>query len=63
MLKDLHYMPIYKHDYYKKKFLINSKNYPNAERYYKTAISIPNFYDLKLKSVDKVVKIINNFYK
>lgn len=60
---NLHYMPIYKHDYYKKKFLINSKNYPNAERYYKTAISIPNFYDLKLKSVDKVVKIINNFYK
>ena len=60
---NLHYMPIYKHDYYKKKFLINSKNYPNAEKYYKTAISIPNFYGLKLKSVNKVVKIINNFYK
>ena len=56
-------MPIYKHDYYKKKFLINNKDYPNAEKYYKTAISIPNFYGLKLKSVNKVVKIINNFYK
>jgi UDP-4-amino-4,6-dideoxy-N-acetyl-beta-L-altrosamine transaminase len=60
---NLHYMPIYKHDYYKKKFLINNKDYPNAEKYYKTAISIPNFYGLKLKSVNKVVKIINNFYK
>ena len=60
---NLHYMPIYKHDYYKKNFLINSKDYPNAERYYRTAISIPNFYDLEFKSVNKVIKIINSFYK
>ena len=59
---NLHYMPIYRHDYYKKNFSINSKNYPNAEKYYKTAISIPNFYDLKLKSANKVIKLINSFY-
>ncbi len=60
---NLHYMPIYNHDYYKKKFSINRKNYPNAEKYYRTAISIPNFYDLEFKSVNKVIKIINSFYK
>jgi UDP-4-amino-4,6-dideoxy-N-acetyl-beta-L-altrosamine transaminase len=60
---NLHYMPIYRNDYYKKKFVINNKNYPNSEKYFKTAISIPNFYDLKFKSANKVIKIINGFYK
>ncbi len=60
---NLHYMPIYKHDYYKKKFPIKNKNYPNAETYNRTAISIPNFYNLKLSSANKVVNIINSFYK
>ncbi len=60
---NLHYMPIYKHDYYKKKFPVKNENYPNAETYNKTAISIPNFYNLKLSSANKVVNIINSFYK
>ena len=60
---NLHYMPIYRHNYYKKNFLTNITNYPNAEKYYKTAISIPNFYDLKIKSVSKIIKLINSFYK
>lgn len=60
---NLHYIPIYRHDYYKKKFKINNKNYPNAEKYFKSAISIPNFYNLKFKNINKVIKIINSFYK
>ena len=60
---NLHYMPIYRHDYYKKKFKINIKYYPNAEKYFRRAISLPNFYNLQLKKINKVLKIVNNFYK
>lgn len=60
---NLHYMPIYRHDYYKKKFKINIKHFPNAEKYFKRAISIPNFYNLELKKIYKVIKIVNSFYR
>lgn len=60
---NLHYIPIYKHRYYKKLINIKKKNYPNSEKYYNTAISIPNFYKLELKKIIKVINIINSFYK
>ena len=46
-----------------KKFKINIKYYPNAEKYFRRAISLPNFYNLQLKKINKVLKIVNNFYK
>ena len=43
-----------------KKFKINIKYYPNAEKYFRRAISLPNFYNLQLKKLIKY-KIVNNF--
>ena len=42
-----HYMPIYKHSYYKNKFGFNQKNFKNAEIFFKREVSLPIFYSLK----------------
>ena len=43
----VHYIPIYRQYYYKKIYAINPLEYPNTEKYYNNAISIPLFPDMK----------------
>jgi len=52
-----HYMPIYKNSFYKK-FKFDKKNFFNSEKYYKEAISLPIFYGIKFKNIEKIIKII-----
>jgi len=59
----LHYIPIYRHPYYKKKFKFNPKNFPNSENYYSSAMSIPIFYSLKNKKQMEVINLINSFLR
>ena len=56
---NLHYIPIYKQPYFKK-FNFNPKDFPESEKYYKEAISIPIYPDLSIKDQDKVIKIIRD---
>ena len=58
----IHYIPIYKQPYYKKNFNFNAKNYPNSEKYYSEAISIPIFFNLSVKKQFYVIKLINSFF-
>jgi UDP-4-amino-4,6-dideoxy-N-acetyl-beta-L-altrosamine transaminase len=46
---NLHYMPVYRHPYYQSLNSFKFEDFPNAERYYSTAISIPIFPDLDEK--------------
>ncbi len=55
---NLHYTPIYRHTFYKK-FNFKKKNFPNSERYFKEAITIPLFYELKKNKQMQIIKIIN----
>ena len=57
----VHYIPIYKQPYYKKNFNFDVKNFPNSEKYYSEAISIPIFFDLSNKKQLHVIKLINSF--
>ena len=53
---NIHYMPIYKHPYYKKKnFFLK-----NSERYYNSCISIPIFPDLSKNQQFKIINLINS---
>tara|TARA_A100001234_G_scaffold221564_1_gene238437 strand:+ start:6121 stop:7257 length:1137 start_codon:yes stop_codon:yes gene_type:complete len=52
-----HYMPIYSHSFYKK-FKFNKKNFLNSEKYYKEAISIPIYFGLSKKKLDKIINLI-----
>ena len=57
ILVNIHYIPIYRQPYYQSLgFDIN--NFPEAEKYYKEAISIPIFPGLKEFEQDKVVSLI-----
>ena len=58
----IHYIPIYRHPFYKK-FNFNYLAYPNCEDYYKRALSIPIYYDLKIKEIKEFVEEIKKFLK
>lgn len=51
---NLHYIPIYRHPYYEKIGLYSRSEYPEAERYYRQAITLPLYPAL---SEDQVAEI------
>ena len=56
----LHYIPIFKHPYYKKK-IKNQNKFINANIYYERALSIPIFPNLNKKKQDYIIKTLNNY--
>ncbi len=56
-----HYLPIYKHSFYKNKFNFSLKDYPESENFYKKQVSLPIFYNLKYNEILKVIKNIKKF--
>jgi len=59
----LHYIPIYRHYYYKKKYKYKNSDFPNTEKYFKNAISLPIYPNLNLSEVKKLVNFILKFYE
>ena len=55
---NIHYMPIYKHSFYKN-YLKKNFFLKNSERYYNTCISIPIFPTLSKNDQNFIIKIIN----
>ena len=58
-----HYLSIYRKIYYKKKFDFFLKNFPISEFFFKRQISLPIFYQIKMKEVSKVIKTIKKICK
>jgi len=58
---NLHYIPIYRHPYFKK-FNFNYKNFSNSEKYYREAISLPMHVGLSFKQVNYVIKYLKKFF-
>ena len=56
---NVHYIPIHFHPFYRK-LGFNIGDFPNSERYYKTALSLPIFPNFKEKDQKNVVKIIKS---
>ena len=57
----IHYLPIHLMPFYRD--LCNEEgNFPSAENYYKSCISLPIFPTLKTEEQDFVIKSINNFF-
>ena len=59
---NLHYIPIYRHSFYKR-FNFKKKEFPNSEKYYQEAISLPLFFGLTKKKQLKIIEIINKNLK
>tara|TARA_Y100000992_G_scaffold194603_1_gene132300 strand:- start:447 stop:1625 length:1179 start_codon:yes stop_codon:yes gene_type:complete len=53
-----HYIPIYR---LVKNIKLSLKKFRNTEKYYKTAISLPIYYDLTSKEQDHVIESVKNY--
>ena len=58
ILVNVHYIPIYRHPYYSK-LGYDYSNFPESEKYYEEAISIPIYYGLSDEKVYEVVEAIS----
>lgn len=59
---NIHYIPIHFHPYYKK-LGFKKGMFPNSEKYYEEAISLPIYPSLSKGHQLNIIKIINNFSK
>jgi perosamine synthetase len=54
----VHYIPIYRHYYYRKKFKLDFKKFPNTEEFYNNVISLPIYCGLKKNNQKKIISLI-----
>ena len=57
----VHYRPVPLQPYYRKKFGYSAGDFPNAERYYRQAVSLPMFPLMTDDDVQRVCECIKNF--
>ena len=55
---NIHYIPIYLHPYYEKNY--SKKDFPNSNKYYEEALSIPIYPGLSEDSIQFVFNTIKN---
>ena len=59
---NVHYIPIHLQPIYRK-MGFSKGDFPCAEQYYEEAISIPLYPDLRVSEQNKVIDLINNYFK
>ena len=59
---NLHYIPVYRHPFYEK-FDFNKNMFPEAESYYREAITLPLFPSLSELDQDSIVEALNRTLK
>jgi len=52
----IHYIPIHNFNYYRQKYNYHSRDFPVAENYYKSTITLPMFPALKPKDQDYIIR-------
>lgn len=55
----LHYIPLYRHPFFTKMSDDISEYFPEMEAYYEQALSLPLFYDMNEKDVDRICESLN----
>ena len=55
---NVHYRPIYRNTYYARMNKYNPADYPGAERYYASALSLPMYFDLEDSQVHLVAAVL-----
>ena len=58
---NFHYIPVYRHPYYKKNKIFNS-SLPNAEEYFNNAISLPIHTKLSQKEINYIINCMRSFF-
>lgn len=57
---NVHYIPVHTQPYYRERFGFAQGDFPNAERYYAGAISLPLYYDLSDEAQKIVVQVLKS---
>ena len=52
----IHYVPIHKHSFWRKKLKISNKSFPNTERTYNQILSLPIYPSLKKIQVKELLE-------
>jgi dTDP-4-amino-4,6-dideoxygalactose transaminase len=52
----VHYIPVYRHPYFRRTCGDLTSYFPATEKYYATALSLPLYYDLSFDQVEMIVK-------
>ncbi len=63
IIVNVHYIPIYRHPFYKKNYNFNKKDFPNTEKYYSGALSLPVYYDLNQKNINYICGLVSKSIK
>jgi Predicted pyridoxal phosphate-dependent enzyme apparently involved in regulation of cell wall biogenesis len=58
----IHYLPVSWHTYYQTNFNYQEGDFPNAEKYYTTEISLPMYHSLSFEEQDYVIEKILDFF-
>lgn len=59
----VHYIPLYRHPYFQKRFHVSPESFSNTEQYYEQALTLPLFYDMDLADVDTVCGALRTVLK
>lgn len=57
IMVQVHYIPIHLHPYYKRRYTFASGDFPNAESFYESEISLPLFPKLTTNEITRVIKV------
>ena len=55
---NLHYIPVHTQPYYQERFSFSNGDFPNSEKYYSQAISIPLYHSMTIEELETVVKAL-----
>jgi len=56
---NVHYLPVYKHPFYERKFGVKDGLCTNAEKVYKEILSLPIWPGLGVSDVQRICEIVN----
>ena len=54
----VHFIPLFRHSYYRRRFQLHPRQFPNAEKAYREVITLPLFPDLKPAEIDYVCEAL-----
>ena len=54
----LHFIPLYRHTYYRKTYGLSRRDYPHSEEIYKSIVSLPLYSAMSRKDGKKVISAI-----
>jgi UDP-4-amino-4,6-dideoxy-N-acetyl-beta-L-altrosamine transaminase len=60
VIGNVHYRPIYRNSFYAKMGKYDPHNYPGAEEYYQSALSIPIYFGLRNRDVRAIARTLRN---